>query len=139
MKTSTAVPAPRRAISPLTIAFADDVPEIRQLAREWLTHAGHTVVCAENGRELTQLWRERHFDLVITDVMMPESDGFEVIAELKKLHRGIRVIAISGGGTVMPTQDCLRVAHRLGADAVLAKPFTRLQLIAAIAAAAPQD
>jgi CheY-like chemotaxis protein len=117
---------------PLSIAIADDMPEIQLLAREWLTSAGHHVMCVENGRELTRLAQERHLDLVVTDVMMPESDGFEVLADIKRYQPQIRVIVISGGGTVMDTNDCLRVAMRLGADAVLAKPFNRAQFMAMI-------
>jgi CheY-like chemotaxis protein len=131
MKASTAVQpvAPRVALS---IAFADDVPEIRELARGWLTAEGHDVVCAANGLQLVDLWRDRNFDLVITDVMMPESDGFEVIATLKAAHPNTKIIAISGGGVTMISNDCLRVAHRLGATAVLAKPFNRADLMGVI-------
>jgi CheY-like chemotaxis protein len=128
MKASTAV-QPVAPSATFSIAFADDVPEIRELARGWLTAEGHEVVCAANGLKLVELWRDRNFDLVITDVMMPESDGFEVIATLKAAHPNTRIIAISGGGVTMISNDCLRVAHRLGATAVLAKPFNRADLI----------
>ena len=131
VKTPAVVRHPRHSAS-LTIAFADDIPEIQALAREWLTAAGHRVMCAADGGELTRLSHDHHFDVVITDVMMPERDGLEVISALKKSQPGVRIIAISGGGTVLPATDCLRDAKRLGADAVLAKPFNRSQFMQAV-------
>ncbi len=124
---------PSAPVAPLEIAFADDVPEIQLLAREWLTRAGHNVSCAANGRELARLCDQQRFDVVITDVMMPESDGFEVVTSLKKLQPGVRLIVISGGGSILTATDSLRVATRLGADAVLAKPFSGAQLMDMIA------
>lgn len=121
-----------RPTTALSIAFADDVPEIRELIREWLTAEGHRVMCVENGAELTRLWREVRFDIIISDVMMPEADGFEVVTALKQEQPDVRIIVISGGGSVMAAADCLRVAKRLGADAVLAKPFHRAQFLATI-------
>ncbi len=127
-----AVAHPRTAVVPLVIAIADDIFEIQQLAREWLTAAGHTVSCVANGAELTRLASEQPLDVVVTDIMMPERDGLEVIAEIKKSHPHVRIIAMSGGGAVMEAADCLRVAKRLGADGILKKPFNRAQLMNAL-------
>lgn len=118
----------------LTVAVADDMPEIRSLAREWLTAAGHKVVCACNGAELLQIVRHQAVDLVITDVMMPDTDGFEVIRALRRSHPDVRIVTISGGAPVMSMGDCLKVAQALGAHAVLPKPFTRKQLFATVTA-----
>lgn len=119
----------RSAAVPLVIAIADDIFEIQQLAREWLATAGHTVTCVANGAELTRFASEHRLDVVITDIMMPERDGLEVIAEIKKTQPQVRIIAMSGGGAVMEATDCLRVAKRLGADGILKKPFNRAQLM----------
>ena len=120
----------------LTIAIADDMPDIQALAREWLTTAGHRVFCAGNGEELLRIMEEQSVDVVITDVVMPERDGFEVIRAVKESHPHVQIITISGGATVMPANNCLRVASALGADVVLAKPFTRKQLFNALSVAA---
>jgi CheY-like chemotaxis protein len=116
----------------LTIALADDMPEIQTLASTWLRAAGHAVICADNGRDLLRLIEHRQVDVVISDVMMPESDGFEVITALKETHPDIKILSISGGASVMPAKDCLRVAKALGAHGVLAKPFNRAQLMRAL-------
>lgn len=117
---------------PLTVALADDMPEIQMLATTWLTGAGHRVVCAADGVQLLDIVRRQHVDVVITDVMMPENDGFEVIRALRRSYPDVKIITISGGASVMPTNDCLRVAKALGAHAVLAKPLTRPRLLAAL-------
>lgn len=117
---------------PLTIAVADDMPEIQALAATWLSALGHTVVCALNGAELLRIVGAKPVDVVITDVMMPEKDGFEVIRALKSSFPNVKIISISGGADVMPKSDCLRVAKALGADVVVAKPFNRAQLLAAV-------
>lgn len=90
------------------------------------------VTCVANGLELTRLARDTHLDVVITDVMMPERDGLEVITELRKSHPSIRIIATSGGGAAMEAADCLYVAKRLGAHATLKKPFNQAQLLKAL-------
>lgn len=115
--------------APLIIGIADDVLEIRMIARELLQKAGHEVVCASDGAELRRLAESRPLDVVLTDILMPEADGFEVIAALKNANPNLRIIAMSGGGRTMSANDCLRVARRLGADAILAKPFTGTQLL----------
>lgn len=116
----------------LTIAIADDVVEIQQLAKTWLTELGHHVLCADNGRDLLRWCESRRVDVVITDIMMPESDGFEVIRLVRATQPAIKIISMSGGASVMSTDQCLQIARALGADAVLRKPFRRAQLLAAV-------
>jgi CheY-like chemotaxis protein len=116
----------------LTIIVADDVAEIQQLMTKWLEEEGHTVACASSGHELIDQVREHAFDLIITDVVMPNGDGLDAILAVSRLRPAARVLAISGGGTAMPADACLRVAKGLGADAVLLKPFSRAQLLDAV-------
>lgn len=119
---------------PLTIAVADDVAEIQLLAKTWLSDEGHQVYCAESGRDAVRWCDARRVDVVLTDVMMPEGDGFEVIREVRARHPHVKIISMSGGAPVMSMEQCLHVARALGADTVLRKPFTRSQLLAALAA-----
>jgi DNA-binding NtrC family response regulator len=129
MNTPGSEPLPTSAR--LSVAVADDVPEIQHLVGLWLKELGHGVICVGNGRDLTALVNARRFDVVVTDVVMPDSDGFEVIGEVKKTQPDARILAISGGGTVMLANDCLRVAKRLGAHEVLTKPFNQWQFVEA--------
>ena len=119
-------------IVPLTIIVADDVDGIRRLVTQWLTDLGHKVVPASTGNEVVRLITDRHFDLIIADVLMPEGDGLEVILAARRVDPSPPVLAISGGGKYMTGTDCLKVAKGIGADGVLLKPFTREQMFEAI-------
>jgi CheY-like chemotaxis protein len=121
---------------PLAIVVADDVAEIQLLISTWLGAAGHQLTSVNSGRELLRIVREQPVDLVITDLVMPDGDGHDAIATLSRLHPNVRVVAMSGGGNRMPTDPGLRLAKGLGADALLSKPFTKEQLLAAVEKAA---
>jgi DNA-binding NtrC family response regulator len=117
---------------PLSVVVADDVAEIRQLVHLWLKEVGCNVVQAAGGNELIRAMRAQPFELVITDIIMPDGDGLEVIREAKRIQPGVRLLAISGGGRHLQAVDCLRLAQALGAHAVLLKPFTRDELLSAV-------
>jgi CheY-like chemotaxis protein len=128
----SAVPFEARSLS---IIVADDVEGIRHLMQHWLEENGHHVMCASSGSEVAALLRKQTVDLVITDIIMPNGDGLEVMLELKRMQPNARVLAISGGGAYLRPRDCLNLARGLGANAVLLKPFNREQLLTAVKAA----
>jgi CheY-like chemotaxis protein len=130
MPWKTSPPTP--PLRPLSVVIADDVPEIRELVTAWLAGGGHTVIETATGRELLEILRQRPVDLVITDIVMPDGDGHDVIATVSRIWPDVRILAISGGGKTMPKEPGLRIAKGLGADALLPKPFTKEQLLAAI-------
>ena len=68
------------------------------------------------------------FDLVITDILMPEMDGTEVIIKSKKSHPNLPIIAISAGGHGVSASQALELASQK-ADAVLEKPFSKDELL----------
>ena len=112
------------------ILVIDDDTAIRTMVRMALEHAGHTVTEAPDGRAGLQLLSERMPELVITDLIMPEKEGLEVMMEARKTHPSLRFIAMSGAGR--RGSDYLRVAKYLGAKCILAKPFTPEQLMAEV-------
>ena len=120
------------AVVALSILVADDEEGIRNLLVHWLRAQGHTVVCVSNAHEARRAVRQKPFDLVITDVVMPDGDGFELIATLRKSHPQARIVAISGGGKYLQGNDCLKIARGLGAHTVVMKPFSWEQLQAAM-------
>lgn len=116
---------------PATVLVADDVPEIRELVRQWLTDAGHAVLTVGTGREALHVLRSQPVDVVVTDVLMPDGDGLEVMAEMKRMKSVARILAVSGGGDLLRADDCLKIAHGLGAHGVLTKPFVRADFMTA--------
>lgn len=115
--------------TPVSVVVADDVIEIQKLLQQWLQELGCLVTCVSTGGEAVRVLRTLHVDMVITDILMPDGDGLEVITELKRAQPSVRVIAISGGGSHLRATECLKFATGLGAHGVLMKPFNREQLI----------
>ena len=113
------------------ILVIDDDASVREVVSQMLRMEGHEVAIAENGREAIDLIGRRRFDLVITDLIMPEKEGIETISEIRRGDQDIPILAISGGGRLGPA-DYLETARYIGADATLAKPFARQELIATI-------
>jgi len=128
------------AVTVLSILVADDEEGIRSLLVHWLQRQGHTVAAVGSAVEAAALLGERRFDLVITDIVMPGGDGFELIASFRKAQPTARIVAISGGGKYLQGSDCLKIARGLGANAAVMKPFKWDELQDAIdAALAPAE
>jgi CheY-like chemotaxis protein len=112
------------------ILIIDDDGLFRSMLSATLVHLGHTVVEAGNGAQGIKLFQRTAPDLIITDLVMPEMEGFEVLMKLKKNNPGAKIMVMSGG--VRGTVDFLEIATRLGASSVLAKPFSSDALVRAI-------
>ncbi len=110
------------------ILVVDDDTSVLDVMSEMLRLEGHVVTVAENGQQAVDCVNAANFDLVITDLIMPEKEGLETIADIRRQYSEIPIIAISGGGRVGPT-DYLETARFIGANATLAKPFARQELI----------
>jgi len=104
------------------VLLVDDDDAIREMLELVLQRRGLLVVQARNGSEALRLYRDQEFDLVVTDLIMPEKEGIETILEIRAIKRPIRIIAISGGGRVDQSMH-LHLAKSVGADRVVAKPF----------------
>ncbi len=113
------------------ILLIDDDDQFREMLAEILAGAGYEVVEARNGNAGAKAQYERPADLVITDIVMPEKEGLEVIRELRRQDPEVGIIAISGGGCYSGAHY-LEVAEKLGADRALAKPFKRRDLLESI-------
>ncbi len=114
------------------ILLIDDDPTVRTVLRLTLILSGHSVTEAPNGRDgLAALDRGDSHDLVITDIIMPDFDGLELLLELRRRASQVKIIAMSGGSRASAT-DYLHMARLLGAQRVLAKPFTRELLLLTI-------
>ena len=104
------------------ILIIEDEPQMRRMIEQVLARAGHEVLVASNGRAGLDLFREEAPDLVITDILMPEVDGLEIIRSLRREFPQLKIIAMSGGGATGKLQY-LPEARKFGADTALSKPF----------------
>ena len=115
------------------ILIVEDTRLMRDSLVDVLTELDHEVVTAENGAEaVNMIAAGQVFDLIITDIIMPEMDGIEAIMEVQTMSPQTPIIAISGGSARLEKAAGLDTAKRLGAVAVLEKPFEIDSLLAAI-------
>jgi CheY-like chemotaxis protein len=77
------------------------------------------------------LLRRAPFDLIVTDIIMPEMDGVQAIKELRQLYPQQKIMAIAGGGRVR-REGRLEFARKVGAERVLAKPFSDEEFLASV-------
>jgi two-component system, chemotaxis family, chemotaxis protein CheY len=117
---------------PLVLVIDDDAP-LRRMVRRILTEASHEVAEAEDGEAGLALLRKEQPALVLTDLVMPKKEGIETIREIRRTSPETRVIAMSGSDFGPSATLYLHAAEKLGADAVLAKPFRADELLQTIA------
>lgn len=114
----------------MNVLIADDDPVTRRLLQTYLTKWGHEVVAATNGAEAWRLFEEGTFPLVVSDWMMPEVDGVELIRRLRARPRSGYVYAILL--TAKTQKEDLVQGMEAGADDFLTKPFDRDELRARV-------
>ena len=112
------------------VLVIDDDPDTREMLEQILKSAGHEVIMAVDGREGVEQYRTKATDLVITDLHMPNQDGFETIREFRISFPEVAIIAMSGWTN---SRTMLPIAQTLGAVGILPKPFAPDELIAAVA------
>lgn len=110
------------------ILLVDDDPLVLEALSVALEDNGYYVKTGTNGHIGTQLIERESFDLLITDIIMPEKEGLETLSEVKRTKPAMKVIVISGGGRIS-IMNYLDIAKKLGADGVLAKPFSSQELM----------
>jgi len=115
------------------ILLIEDNADVRTMLCDALKEAGYEVVAVADGNAGIEAQRRAPADVVVTDLFMPEKEGLETIAELRKGFPETKIIAISGGSRLrIPLADHLTTARALGADAVLRKPFDPGELVAIV-------
>ena len=114
--------------SSMRVLVIEDNDGLRDYLRVALETQEYEVLTARDGQEALGYLNGHPVDVVLTDIFMPEMDGIEIIAALRKQFPGIRVIAMSG----RPGVDYLSVARELGVTRTLRKPFELSELVAAL-------
>lgn len=120
-------PAPPRQ----RVLVIDDEPGLLRLMGRTLERGGYHVTLASDGAEALRAFGFLRPALVVTDLVMPGTEGIEIILEIKRRDPSVKIVAVSGGGRDGPS--CyLDLAAALGADRVLAKPFRLASLLEAV-------
>lgn len=116
------------------ILIVDDDAPLRSALSQYLERFGYVVRCAKDGKVALEMLRRLEARLVVTDIFMPEMDGFELIRYLREQLPQINVLAISGDG--LPEQDVFMTAARhMGVRHTLMKPFSLAELLASVRSA----
>ena len=110
----------------MQVLIADDEPVSRRLLQSYLQKWGYEVTAAQDGAEAWRLFRGGDFPIVITDWMMPEMDGLELVRRIRAAHRPGYVYAILL--TARSQKEDLVEGMEAGADDFLTKPFDRDEL-----------
>lgn len=106
------------------ILIADDEKEIRELLRLYLEKESYQVIEAENGADALEQCEKNEVDLVLLDIMMPKTDGYHVVKELRKI-KNIPILILSA-----KTQSCDKILGLdIGADDYITKPFDPLEVL----------
>ncbi len=113
------------------LLLIEDMAGVRDSLEMILQLAGHDVSIAKNGAEGLAILNGSSFELVITDILMPEVDGTEVIMKTKERTPSTKILAISAGGNGVSADQALTIASQK-ADGMLKKPFSKEELLAKI-------
>lgn len=113
----------RKEINVPNILLVEDEEQLRNLLNTVLTDAGYEVSEATNGTRVCDMHQQQRFDLVITDLLMPDKEGLSVITDLRRIDQDVRIIAMSGGEGGRG-ESYLKMAQKFGAQRTLSKPFS---------------
>ncbi|OEU44916.1 MAG: hypothetical protein BBJ60_11980 [Desulfobacterales bacterium S7086C20] len=113
------------------VVVIDDNAEIRHVIELKLRTHGYKVITAANGKEGLNLIKSKQPDVVITDIVMPEKEGIEVITEVRRDFPNVKIIAMSGGGLIGP-HEYLSWTKMMGVQRTFTKPFAINEILEAV-------
>jgi len=113
------------------ILLIEDDATMGSMLSQLLSRNGYEITHVEDGEKGIAELKENQFDLIITDIVMPEKEGLETITEIRKSLKKMPIIAMSGGGK-NPADTYLEFAKTLGADTTFTKPFDTKEFLHAI-------
>ena len=115
------------------ILIIEDDPGYRKMLKTVLLKEGYAIDEAQDGKTGCEMCLKKHYDLVITDIFLPEQDGVQITHILKEeLSSDIKIIAISGGCSGGRLKEVLAMSERHGADITFQKPFDIHDLVKSV-------
>ena len=114
----------------MKILVVDDVPAMQVSLAAALEAAGHGVTLAASGSQALKCLEAETFDVIVTDIWMPDGDGLRLIKQLRGRPEAPRVIVVTGGGPKLSIELAGSLAEVWGAEHVLVKPFDDRRLVA---------
>jgi signal transduction histidine kinase/CheY-like chemotaxis protein len=115
-------------ISNAIILVVDDEPGVTRLCHRLLTRGGYQVISVNQPKEALDILENQHVDLLLVDIRMPETDGFQLMAQARNQQADLAVVIMTGFGTVETAVESLR----RGADGMVLKPFSGAELVQSI-------
>ena len=115
----------KECIAMMRILIAEDDVELRQLFYRVLTKNGYTAVCVSNGQEALDVLDREYIDLIISDIMMPVMDGYELVSSLRDAGISIPVLMI----TAKDAFDDMRHGFQSGTDDYMVKPVNVNEMV----------
>jgi len=109
------------------ILVVEDDPQFIDTVGKMLSRDDHSVVKVNDGEEALEALAGDSYDLVVLDIIMPNKEGLETLAEIRNRFPELRVLCMSGGGR-SGNFDPLQLSEKFGADATIAKPFRPAEL-----------
>ena len=116
----------------IRVLVVDDDTDIREFVRDSLELDEIEVSDVENYTQAVDALRKQAADVVITDIFMPEKDGFELIEILRSDFPSTKIIAMTGGGIMRVKDITVKLIAELGVDGCLRKPFSIDELVALV-------
>lgn len=116
------------------ICIAEDNEDVRRLLERVLEQVGFSVVSAGDGDTALAALENRNTNVLVTDIVMPEREGLELIQTVRRRFPHVRILAMSGVADGM----YLTMAKELGADDCLPKPFSYVEFLSKVVALAGQ-
>ena len=115
----------------INVVLIDDDESTIDLITAFLPKENYSVFSTLSAKTGVEYIKNNHVDVLITDIIMPEVSGLEVISEMIRIKPNLKIIAISGGGAIN-TKQFLALAGGLGAHKILSKPFVANDLLSAL-------
>lgn len=114
------------------ILVVEDDPLVKDVIEMTLRRAAYDVMAVSSGLDAKAILSDENFDVIVTDILLPDSDGFDVIELASRTNPEARVIAMSGGGEHLRPAYLMKIGMAVGATTALVKPFTIGELLAAV-------